>query len=59
MSISFNQSIYIVNENERSVEIVLVLSNSAEIDIIVQVGTNDNTATGEHLISINIICDWA
>ena len=55
MSISFNQSIYIVNENERLVEVVLVLSNSAEIDIIVQVGTNDKTATGEHLISINII----
>ena len=52
VSISFNQSTYIVNENEGLVEVVLVLNNSIGFDITVQVETDDNTATGEHLRSI-------
>ena len=47
VSVSFNQSTYIVNENDGSVQAVLVLSNSVVIDIAVQVRTIDNTAIGE------------
>ena len=54
MSISFNQSTYVVNENDGLVEVVLVLNNLTGFDVTVQVA-NDNTATGEHLRSINII----
>ena len=53
VSISFNQSTYIVNENKRLVEIVLVLNNSTGIDITVQVRTSDNTATGEQVPQIH------
>ena len=52
VTISFNQRTYIVNENEGLLQAVLVLSTSkSSTDITVQVGTNDNTATGEHLRS--------
>ena len=49
MTVSFIQSTYIVNENEGLLQAVLVLSTSVRTDITVQVGTNDSTATGEHL----------
>ena len=49
VTISFSQSTYIVNEDEGLLQAVLVLSTSVRTDITVQVGTNDNTATGEHL----------
>ena len=51
VSISFSQSTYIVNENEGLLQAVLILSTPAKTTTIVQVGTNDNTATGEHLKS--------
>ena len=49
VTISFNQRTYIVNEYEGLLQAVLVLSTSVRTDITVQVETNDNTATGEHL----------
>ena len=49
VTVSFIQSTYIVNENEGLLQAVLVLSTSVRTDITVQVGTNDNTAIGEHL----------
>ena len=54
VSISFSQSTYIVNEDEGLLQAVLVISTSVRIDITVQVGTNDNTATGEHLKSTTL-----
>ena len=47
VSVSFNQSTYIANENDGSVQAVLVLNNSVVTDITIQVRTNNNTATGE------------
>ena len=52
MSASFNQSTYIVNENDQLVQPVLVLNDSLATDITVQVMTSDITATGDY---INII----
>ena len=52
MSVSFNQSTYIVNESDGLLEVVLVLNNSVAIDITVQVRTNDNTAIGKQTNSI-------
>ena len=52
VSVSFNQSTYIINENDQLVQPVLVLNNSLATDITVQVMTSDITATGEY---INII----
>ena len=47
MTVSFNQSIYNVNEDDGLVQVVLVLNNSVGTDNTVQVKTNDNTAIGE------------
>ena len=47
MSINFNQSVYIVNEDDGLVQAVLVLNSSTITNITVQVRTNDNTATGK------------
>ena len=55
MTISFNQCTYIVNENEGLLQAVLILSKSVRTEVTVQVGTNDNTATGDHLRSLNNI----
>ena len=52
VSVSFNQSTYIINENDQLVQPVLVLNDSLATDITVQVMTSDITATGEY---INII----
>ena len=52
---SFKQRTYIVNENEGLLQAVLVLSKSVSNGVTVQVETNDNTATGEHLRSLNNI----
>ena len=52
VSVSFNQSTYMINENDGLVQPVLVLNNSVATDITLQVVTNDITATGE---CINII----
>ena len=52
VSVSFNQSTYMINKNDGLVQPVLVLNNSVTTDITLQVITNDITATGEY---INII----
>ena len=49
VSVSFNQSTYMINENDGLVQPVLVLSNSVATDITLQVITNDITATGEYI----------
>ena len=46
-TISFSQSTYSVNEDNGSVQAVLVLSNPSSTDITVQVRDNGNTAIGE------------
>ena len=48
MSVNFNQSVYIINENYGLAQAVLVLNNSLATELTVQVRTNDNTATGEY-----------
>ena len=53
VSVSFNQSTYIANENDGSVQAVLFLSKSVASDITIEVRTNDNTATGEHIEPIS------
>ena len=53
MSVSFNQPTYIANENDGSVQAILVLSKSVANDTTVEVRTNDNTATGEHIERTN------
>ena len=53
MTVSFNQSTYIVNENERLVQALLVLNKSIASNVTVEVITNDNTTIGEHIEPIN------
>ena len=45
-TISFNQSEYSVDEDERSVKPVLILSNPSSTDITLQVKDEKDTATG-------------
>ena len=45
-TISFSQSIYSVNENEGSVQPVIVLSNPSSTDVTVQVTDEEGTASG-------------
>ena len=47
ITITFSQSTYSVNENNESVQLVLVLSNPSSTDIPVRVRDTNNTATGE------------
>ena len=47
ITVRFNQSTYSVNENDGSVQPILVLSNPSSTNISVQVRDNSNTATGE------------
>ena len=53
VSVSFNQSTYIANENDGSVQAVLFISKSVESNITIEVITNDSTATGKHIEPIN------
>ena len=46
--VSFEQSMYSVNENAGPVQLVLVLSNPSSTDITVQVTTTDGSSTGEY-----------
>ena len=46
--VSFNQSIYIVDEDDGPAQPVLVLSNPSSTDITVQVLNEDYGAIGEH-----------
>ena len=52
MSVSLNQSVYIINENGGLVQANLFLNTSLATDITVQVRANDGTATGEYIKSI-------
>lgn len=52
IEVFFNESMYSVNENEGSVQPVVVLSNPSSIDITVQVTSTAFTATGK---PINIV----
>ena len=45
-TVSFNQSMYIVIENEGPVQPVIVLSNPSSTDVTVQVTDRGGTATG-------------
>ena len=47
VSVSFNQSMYIINEIDRLLQPVLVLNNSISKSVTVQVTSHDGTATGE------------
>ena len=44
LTVKFNESKYIVNENDRLVQPVLVLNESSSTDIIIQVIKADNIA---------------
>ena len=55
MSVSFSQSVYIINENDGLVQAKLFLNNSVGTDITVQVRANDSTATGEYTKSITTL----
>ena len=47
-TVMFNQSMYNVDEDAGSVQLVLVLGNPSSSDITVQVITEDGSATGEY-----------
>jgi len=47
ITVSFNQSTYSVDEDDRPAQPVLVLSNPSSSDITVQVFSTDGTATGK------------
>ena len=55
VTVSFNQSTYIVNENDRLLQAVLVLNKSVASNVTVKVRTNDNTTIGEHIEPMNNI----
>ena len=44
----FSETIYSVNEGDRSAQIGLVFSNPSSSDITVQVTNTDGSATGEY-----------
>lgn len=46
-TVSFNQSMYSVDEDDGEIQVVLVLSNPSTADIIVQVVDNSSTAIGK------------
>ena len=47
ITMSFNQSVYSINEPDGPAQPVLVLSNSLSTDITVTVSNTGGTATGE------------
>ena len=47
ITVSFNQSTYDVHEDDGPAQPVLVLGNPSSTDIILQVRSNNITATGE------------
>ena len=54
MSVSFSQSVYIINENDGLVQAKLFLNTSLATDITIQVRANVGTATGEYIKSLTI-----
>ena len=55
VSVSFNQSTYTINESDRVVRPVLILSKSVTTNVTVRVDNSDNTASGKYAKSINNI----
>ena len=51
LTVNFSHDTYFVNENNMSVQAMLILSNPSSRDIVVQVDTIDNNATGKLWIS--------
>ena len=49
VAVSFNQRIYTVNEADRLLEVLLVLSNSASFDVTVTVFNTDGSAIGKEI----------
>ena len=45
----FNQPTYSVNEEDKMVQIALVLSSSSATDITIKIVDNNTTATGKHV----------
>ena len=55
VTVSFNQSVYSVQENDGPAQPVLVLSNPSSTDITVQVFNTDNSAIGECFVTVFVI----
>ena len=47
-TVNFSQSSYSVNENEKMIDLPLLLSNPLSTDITVEVFSTNESATGEH-----------
>lgn len=54
---NFDQSTYIVDEDNGPVQPILVLSNPSTVLIIVQVNSTDGSALGKSNHDTNIICN--
>ena len=52
ITVSFNQSTYMVNEDEGPAQPVLVLSNPSSTDITVIVNVTDGSANGKSLLTL-------
>ena len=52
-TVSFNQSVYIVNERDRRVQPVIVISNNSLIDITVELTIRPSSAQRKLLFNIN------
>ena len=53
-SVRFSQSIYNVNEDDQSVQLVLVLNDQAPTDIVVTVSSTDISAKGKDITTLYI-----
>ena len=52
ITVSFNQSTYIVDEDEGPAQPVLVLSNPSSTDFTVIVNVTDGSANGKYLLTL-------
>ena len=48
ITVGFNQTTYIINENDGALQLVLILSNPSSTDITIHVNITDGLATGEY-----------
>ena len=55
MAVSFNQLIYTVNEADRLLEVLLVLSNPASFDVTVTVFNTDGSAIGKEVCTYKFV----
>ena len=53
-TISFNQSMYSVGENEGSVQVVLIFNSASSIDITVEVADENDSAIGKTLLLFSL-----